>query len=116
MIIIIQKKKTVFFCFKIDVEPEPLDCDKPQSFENNFVHHMAVGETVVGTLWTSFAGVCIEKLLDELLKVDLYTFVFRKKPHIIFFRMELIKKNPFRKNLKKHLNQQQQQVQHPQHQ
>ncbi|CAF5111188.1 unnamed protein product, partial [Rotaria socialis] len=24
--------------------------------------------TVVGTLWTSFAGVCIEKLLDELLK------------------------------------------------
>ena len=30
---------------------------------------MAIGETVVGTLWTSFAGVCIEKLLDELLKV-----------------------------------------------
>ncbi|CAF3485478.1 unnamed protein product [Adineta steineri] len=52
----------------LDVEPEPLDCDKPQSFENNFVHHMAVGETVVGTLWTSFAGICIEKLLDELLK------------------------------------------------
>jgi hypothetical protein len=54
---------------KLDVEPEPLDCDKPQSFENNFVHHMAIGETVVGTLWTSFAGICIEKLLDELLKV-----------------------------------------------
>ncbi|CAF2856201.1 unnamed protein product [Rotaria sp. Silwood2] len=52
----------------LDVEPEPLDCDKPQSFENNFVHHMAIGETVVGTLWTSFAGICIEKLLDELLK------------------------------------------------
>jgi len=32
---------------------------------------MAIGETVVGTLWTSFAGVCIEKLLDELLKVEI---------------------------------------------
>ncbi|CAF1176350.1 unnamed protein product, partial [Adineta ricciae] len=52
----------------LDVEPEPLDCDKPQSFENNFVHHMAIGETIVGTLWASFAGICIEKLLDELLK------------------------------------------------
>ncbi|UJR13521.1 hypothetical protein I4U23_000535 [Adineta vaga] len=52
----------------LDVEPEPLDCEKPQSFENNFVHHMAVGETIVGTLWASFAGICIEKLLDELLK------------------------------------------------
>ena len=31
---------------------------------------MAIGETVVGTLWTSFAGICIEKLLDELLKVN----------------------------------------------
>jgi hypothetical protein len=31
---------------------------------------MAVGEKVVGTLWTSFAGVCIEKLVDELLKVS----------------------------------------------
>jgi hypothetical protein len=39
---------------------------------------MAVGETVVGTLWTSFAGVCIEKLLDELLKVylNLLSFFF----------------------------------------
>ena len=53
----------------LDVEPESLDCEKPQSFENNFVHHMAIGETVVGTLWTSFAGICIEKLVDELLKV-----------------------------------------------
>ncbi len=35
---------------------------------------MAIGETVVGTLWTSFAGVCIEKLLDELLKVCLHLF------------------------------------------
>lgn len=30
---------------------------------------MAVGDTIVGTLWVSFAGICIEKLLDELLKV-----------------------------------------------
>ncbi|CAF3718220.1 unnamed protein product [Adineta steineri] len=52
----------------LDVEPEPVDCDKPQSFENNFVHHMAIGETIVGTLWASFTGICIEKLLDELLK------------------------------------------------
>ena len=55
----------------LDIEPDPLDCDKPQSFENNFVHHMAIGETIVGTLWASFAGICVEKLLDELLKVNL---------------------------------------------
>ena len=61
-----------FFLKKTDVEPEPLDCDKPQSFENNFVHHMAIGDTIVGTLWTSFAGICIEKLLDELLKVKTF--------------------------------------------
>jgi len=34
---------------------------------------MAVGETIVGTLWASFAGICIEKLLDELLKVNIPT-------------------------------------------
>jgi len=40
---------------------------------------MAVGETVVGTLWTSFAGICIEKLLDELLKVYLnFSFLIKK--------------------------------------
>ncbi len=70
----------------LDVEPEPLDCDKPQSFENNFVHHMAIGETIVGTLWTSFAGICIEKLLDELLKV--YFHRFSLKILIIFFSTE----------------------------
>ena len=32
---------------------------------------MAIGETIVGTLWASFAGICIEKLLDELLKVNI---------------------------------------------
>lgn len=73
MIYLVRKqKKTIriyIYIKYLDVEPEPLDCDKPQSFENNFVHHMAIGETVVGTLWTSFAGICIEKLLDELLKV-----------------------------------------------
>ena len=89
----------------LDVEPEPVDCEKPQSFENNFVHHMAIGETIVGTLWTSFAGICIEKLLDELLKVlgkvtrssDLILLV-------VVFSMELIKRNLHRKNLKIHLN------------
>jgi hypothetical protein len=40
---------------------------------------MAIGETIVGTLWTSFAGICIEKLLDELLKVNFKNFfVFNK--------------------------------------
>ena len=33
---------------------------------------MAIGETIVGTSWSSFAGICIEKLLDELLKVKYY--------------------------------------------
>ena len=63
-----------------DVEPESLDSEKPQSFENNFVHHMAIGETVVGTLWTSFAGICIEKLVDELLKVRRSSFSFLVTP------------------------------------
>ena len=88
----------------LDVEPEPVDCEKPQSFENNFVHHMAVGETVVGTLWTSFAGICIEKLLDELLKVISH---LSRKAWIIFFlfdirRMALIKRNRLQKNHKMH--------------
>jgi hypothetical protein len=37
---------------------------------------MAIGETIVGTLWSSFAGICIEKLLDELLKVIFQTIFF----------------------------------------
>jgi hypothetical protein len=77
-------RKIAYHFSKLDLEPEPLDCDKPQSFENNFVHHMAIGETVVGTLWTSFAGICIEKLLDELLKVYFHSFFFLKI-QIIFF-------------------------------
>ncbi|CAF4119024.1 unnamed protein product, partial [Rotaria sordida] len=52
----------------LDIEAEGIDSEKPQSFENNFVHHMAIGETIVGTLWTSFDGISIEKLLDQLLK------------------------------------------------
>jgi hypothetical protein len=42
---------------------------------------MAIGETIVGTLWASFAGICIEKLLDELLKVNIRLF----KPKLILF-------------------------------
>ncbi len=46
---------------------------------------MAVGETVVGTLWTSFAGICIEKLLDELLKVCSHCFISFEKDEFVFF-------------------------------
>jgi len=70
-----QSKPIIVTPTYLDVEPEPLDCDKPQSFENNFVHHMAIGETIVGTLWASFAGICIEKLLDELLKVNFISII-----------------------------------------
>ena len=72
---------------------------------------MAIGETVVGTLWTSFAGVCIEKLLDELLKVGLHSLSFSLS-FFETFRMESIRKNRVQKNHKKHLKQQQQQQQH----
>jgi predicted adenine nucleotide alpha hydrolase (AANH) superfamily ATPase len=74
---------------------------------------MAVGETIVGTLWASFAGICIEKLLDELLKVNIQINLLFLFPNI-FFRMELIKKNLHQKNLKMHYNLQQ--VQHHHHQ
>jgi hypothetical protein len=47
---------------------------------------MAVGETVVGTLWTSFAGICIEKLLDELLKVCSHCFISFEKTNSFFLK------------------------------
>jgi hypothetical protein len=67
---------------------------------------MAVGETIVGTLWASFAGICIEKLLDELLKVKFQkvNFIEIKTCFFCSFRMESIKKNLHQKNLKMHLN------------
>ena len=74
---------------------------------------MAVGETVVGTLWTSFAGICIEKLLDELLKVCSRPFGFRETSFFVFDRMESIRRNQVRKKLKKH-RKQRQRLQHQQ--
>ena len=44
--------------------------DKPQSFENNFIHHMAVGgESVLMSVWRMNAvGISVERLLDDVLK------------------------------------------------
>ncbi len=46
-----------------------IEHDKPQTLENNFIHHMAVGEHVVSTAWMNTAAISIEKLLDNILKV-----------------------------------------------
>lgn len=44
--------------------------EKPQSFENNFIHHMAIGENFIMSMWRlNTAAISIEKLLDDILKV-----------------------------------------------
>lgn len=62
--------------------PEQIELDKPQSFENNFIHHMAIGEQVVNSIWTNTAAITIEKLIDEILKVkplQNFQFYYLKK-------------------------------------
>ncbi|RMZ95519.1 1-phosphatidylinositol 4-5-bisphosphate phosphodiesterase epsilon-1 [Brachionus plicatilis] len=53
----------------LEMQPEQIDLDRPQSFENNFIHNMAIGENLVikdGRFNT--AAIRIEKLLDNILK------------------------------------------------
>ena len=55
----------------LELQPENIDLDRPQSFENNFIHHMAVGENVIMNMWQlNIAAISIEKLLDNILKVS----------------------------------------------
>jgi hypothetical protein len=50
--------------------PEAIDLEKPQSFENNFIHHMAIGEsTIANMLRLNVTAISIEKLIDDILKV-----------------------------------------------
>jgi hypothetical protein len=50
--------------------PEPIDLEKPQSFENNFIHHMAIGESsIMNKLRLNVTAMSIEKLIDDILKV-----------------------------------------------
>ena len=57
------------------MNPDPIEHDKPQTLENNFIHHMAIGEHVIRSAWMSTAAVSIEKLIDNILKVSV-EFVF----------------------------------------
>ena len=43
---------------------------------------MAIGEPVSCALWTSFSGISIEKLLDELIKVILKFSLDEYQPNI----------------------------------
>ena len=53
----------------LEINPEPIDLDRPQSFENNFIHHMAIGENMIFGMWRlNTAAISIEKLLDDILK------------------------------------------------
>lgn len=53
----------------LDLQAENIDLDRPQSFENNFIHHMALGENMIMNMWRlNVAAVSIEKLLDNILK------------------------------------------------
>jgi hypothetical protein len=55
-----------------DVIPEPIDLEKPQSFENNFIHHMAIGESsIMNKLRLNLTAMSIEKLIDDILRVKL---------------------------------------------
>ena len=57
------------------MQPEPIDLDRPQSFENNFIHHMAIGENLIMNMWRlNTAAISIEKLLDDILKVNSFFF------------------------------------------
>lgn len=59
------------------MQPEPIDLDRPQSFENNFIHHMAIGENLIMNMWRlNTAAISIEKLLDDILKVNSVFFSF----------------------------------------
>jgi hypothetical protein len=52
-----------------DVHAEQIDQDRPQSFDNNFIHHMAIGENMIMNMWQlNAAAISIEKLLDNILK------------------------------------------------
>ena len=53
----------------LESTPESVDLDRPQSFENNFIHHMAIGESsVMNMLKLNVSAVNIEKLIDDILK------------------------------------------------
>lgn len=63
-----------------EIVPEQIDLERPQSFENNFIHHMAIGENFIMNMWhLNMAAISIEKLLDDILKVN---FLYRY--HILF--------------------------------
>ena len=63
----------------LDVIPDVIEIDKPSTYENNFLHHMAVGEHIVSSMWMNSAAISIEKLLDEILKVNKKKFKKFKK-------------------------------------
>lgn len=61
-----------------EIVPEQIDLERPQSFENNFIHHMAIGENCIMSMWRlNTAAISIEKLLDDILKVS-YLLDFNK--------------------------------------
>jgi hypothetical protein len=73
-----------------DVTPEPIDLEKPQSFENNFIHHMAIGESsIMNKLRLNMTAMSIEKLIDDILKV-IYSIV-GKKIHLTLMFIFLLK-------------------------
>lgn len=54
----------------LEINAEQIDQERPQSFDNNFIHHMAIGENMIMNMWRlNAAAISIEKLLDNILKV-----------------------------------------------
>lgn len=53
----------------LEMSAEKIDPEKPHSFENNFIHNMAIGEhKVENGCRFNFTAVRIEKILDNILK------------------------------------------------
>ena len=53
----------------LEMNAEKIDLQKPNSFENNFIHSMAIGEnTVISDCHLNFTSIRIEKVLDNILK------------------------------------------------
>jgi hypothetical protein len=65
----VRSKFTSILMVLLELNPEAIEHDKPQTLENNFIHHMAIGDHVISSAWMSTAAISIEKLIDNILKV-----------------------------------------------
>jgi hypothetical protein len=81
----------------LETHPEAIDKNKPQTFENHFIHQMAIGEHLITNIWNlNTKAISIEKLLDDILREirndnnDKITFNFNKNCQNYTFNMSYL--------------------------